>query len=188
MDLGEFYKKHKQYYYWKLSRKINGMGLAFHAEDVIHDVVVSMIADENCLAKFEHLTEPEAKAYFMACLTHWMIDIIRREKRHREYLETVECYEKKLKTESCSAETIVVEQLDFENNVAGTLRLLSTEERELLQQVFVQKLPYREIAKRSCLRESAIAMRVMRLRKKILKICLKRGILCERPEKNASWA
>ena len=56
MDLGEFYKKHKQYYYWKLSRKINGMGLAFHAEDVIHDVVVSMIADENCLAKFEHLT------------------------------------------------------------------------------------------------------------------------------------
>ncbi len=137
MDLGEFYKKHKQYYYWKLSRKINGMGLAFHAEDVIHDVVVSMIADENCLAKFEHLTEPEAKAYFMACLTHRMIDIIRREKRHREYLETVECYEKKLKTESCSAETIVVEQLDFENNVAGTLRLLSTEERELLQQVFV---------------------------------------------------
>ena len=114
MDLGEFYKKHKQYYYWKLSRKINGMGLAFHAEDVIHDVVVSMIADENCLAKFEHLTEPEAKAYFTACLTHRMIDIIRREKRHREYLETVECYEKKLKTESCSAETIVVEQLDFE--------------------------------------------------------------------------
>ena len=111
------------------------MGLAFHAEDVIHDVVVSMIADENCLAKFEHLTEPEAKAYFTACLTHRMIDIIRREKRHREYLETVECYEKKLKTESCSAETIVVEQLDFENNVAGTLRLLSTEERELLQQV-----------------------------------------------------
>lgn len=83
MDLGEFYKKHKQYYYWKLSRKINGMGLAFHAEDVIHDVVVSMIADENCLAKFEHLTEPEAKAYFMACLTHRMIDIIRREKRHQ---------------------------------------------------------------------------------------------------------
>ena len=159
------------------------MGLAFHAEDVIHDVVVSMIADENCLAKFEHLTEPEAKAYFMACLTHRMIDIIRREKRHWEYLETEECYEKKQKTESCSAETIVVEQLDFENNVAGTLRLLSTEERELLQ-----KLPYREIAKRSWLRESAIAMRVMRLRKKILKICLKRGILCERPEKNASWA
>ena len=70
----------------------------------------------------------------------------------------------------------------------GVPRLLSTEERELLQQVFVQKLPYREIAKRSCLRESAIAMRVMRLRKKILKICLKRGILCERPEKNVSWA
>ena len=103
MDLGEFYKKHKQYYYWKLSRNISGTGLAFHAEDVIHDVVVSMIADENCLAKFEHLTEPEAKAYFMACLTHRMIDIIRREKRHREYLETVECYEKKLKTESTAA-------------------------------------------------------------------------------------
>ena len=47
MDLGEFYEKHKQYYYWKLSRKISGMGLIFPAEDIIHDVVVTMIADEK---------------------------------------------------------------------------------------------------------------------------------------------
>lgn len=53
MDLGEFYEKHKQYYYWKLSRNISGMGLAFHAEDIIHDVVVNMIADEKQRTKFE---------------------------------------------------------------------------------------------------------------------------------------
>ena len=60
MDLGEFYEKHKQYYYWKLSRNISGTGLAFHAEDIIHDVVVNMIADEKQRTKFEGLTEPEA--------------------------------------------------------------------------------------------------------------------------------
>ena len=64
MDLGEFYEKHKQYYYWKLSRNISGTGLAFHAEDIIHDVVVNMIADEKQRTKFEGLTEQEAKAYF----------------------------------------------------------------------------------------------------------------------------
>lgn len=180
MDLGEFYEKHKQYYYWKLSRNISGMGLTFHAEDIIHDVVVNLIADEKHQTKFECLTESEAKTYFMSCLRHRLIDMIRRERRQREYLETMECYEKKLKTEENSAEKIVVEQLNFENNVAGTLQLLSIEERELLQLVFIQKLSYREIAKRSCLRESAIAMRVMRLRRKILKICLERGILCEK--------
>ena len=187
MDLGEFYEKHKQYYYWKLSRNISGTGLAFHAEDIIHDVVVNMIADEKQRTKFEGLTEQEAKAYFASCLRHRLIDVVRREKRRRAYLELQQRYEKRLETASSSAETIVVEQLDFENNLTGTFALLSTEEQELLRQVFVQKLPYREIAKRSRLRESAIAMRVMRLRRKILKICLERGILCEKPEENLSW-
>lgn len=178
MDLGEFYEKYKQYYYWKLSRNISGMGLIFPAEDIIHDVVVTMIADEKHRTKFERLPETEAKAYFMSCLKHRLVDIIRREKRRREYLETLERYEKKLETENSNTEMIVVEELDFGNNIAGTLKLLRPEERELLHLAFIQKMPYREIAGRSQLRESAIAMRVMRLRRKLLKICLERGILC----------
>ena len=178
MDLGEFYEKYKQYYYWKLSRNISGMGLIFPAEDIIHDVVVTMIADEKHRTKFERLPETEAKAYFMSCLKHRLVDIIRREKRRREYLETLECYEKKLETENSNTEMIVVEELDSGNNIAGTLELLRPEERELLHLAFIQKMPYREIAGRSQLRESAIAMRVMRLRRKLLKICLERGILC----------
>ena len=180
MDLGEFYEKYKQYYYWKLSRNISGMGLIFPAEDIIHDVVVTMIADETHRTKFERLPETEAKAYFMSCLKHRLVDIIRREKRRREYLETLERYEKKLETENSNTEMIVVEELDFGNNIAGTLKLLRPEERELLHLAFIQKMPYREIAGRSQLRESAIAMRVMRLRRKLLKICLERGILCEK--------
>ena len=180
MDLGEFYEKYKQYYYWKLSRNISGMGLIFPAEDIIHDVVVTMIADEKHRTKFERLPETEAKAYFMSCLKHRLVDIIRREKRRREYLETLECYEKKLETENSNTEMIVVEELDSGNNIAGTLKLLRPEERELLHLAFIQKMPYREIAGRSQLRESAIAMRVMRLRRKLLKICLERGILCEK--------
>ena len=90
MDLGEFYEKYKQYYYWKLSRNISGMGLIFPAEDIIHDVVVTMIADEKHRTKFERLPETEAKAYFMSCLKHRLVDIIRREKRRREYLETLD--------------------------------------------------------------------------------------------------
>lgn len=180
MDLGEFYEKYKQYYYWKLSRNISGMGLIFPAEDIIHDVVVTMIADEKHRTKFERLPETEAKAYFMSCLKHRLVDIIRREKRRREYLETLERYEKKLETENSNTEMIVVEELDFGNNIAGTLKLLRPEERELLHLAFIQKMPYREIAGRSQLRESAIAMRVMRLRRKLLKICLERGILCEK--------
>ena len=159
MDLGEFYEKYKQYYYWKLSRNISGMGLIFPAEDIIHDVVVTMIADEKHRTKFERLPETEAKAYFMSCLKHRLVDIIRREKRRREYLETLERYEKKLETENSNTEMIVVEELDSGNNIAGTLKLLRP-------------------AGRSQLRESAIAMRVMRLRRKLLKICLERGILC----------
>ena len=178
MDLGEFYEKYKQYYYWKLSRNISGMGLIFPAEDIIHDVVVTMIADEKHRTKFECLSETEAKAYFMSCLKHRLVDIIRREKRRREYLETLERYEKKLETENSNTEMIVVEELDSGNNIAGTLKLLRPEERELLHLAFIQKMPYREIAGRSQLRESAIAMRVMRLRRKLLKICLERGILC----------
>ena len=178
MDLGEFYEKYKQYYYWKLSRNISGMGLIFPAEDIIHDVVVTMIADEKHRTKFECLPETEAKAYFMSCLKHRLVDIIRREKRRREYLETLERYEKKLETENSNTEMIVVEELDSGNNIAGTLKLLRHEERELLHLAFIQKMPYREIAGRSQLRESAIAMRVMRLRRKLLKICLERGILC----------
>ena len=178
MDLGEFYEKYKQYYYWKLSRNISGMGLIFPAEDIIHDVVVTMIADEKHRTKFERLPESEAKAYFMSCLKHRLVDIIRREKRRREYLETLERYEKKLETENSNTEMIVVEELDSGNNIAGTLKLLRPEERELLHLAFIQKMPYREIAGRSQLRESAIAMRVMRLRRKLLKICLERGILC----------
>ena len=178
MDLGEFYEKYKQYYYWKLSRNISGMGLIFPAEDIIHDVVVTMIADEKHRTKFERLPETEAKAYFMSCLKHRLVDIIRREKRRREYLETLERYEKKLETENSNTEMIVVEELDSGNNIAGTLKLLRPEERELLHLAFIQKMPYREIAGRSQLRESAIAMRVMRLGRKLLKICLERGILC----------
>ena len=178
MDLGEFYEKYKQYYYWKLSRNISGMGLIFPAEDIIHDVVVTMIADEKHRTKFERLPETEAKAYFMSCLKHRLVDIIRREKRRREYLETLERYEKKLETENSNTEMIVVEELDSGNNIAGTLKLLRPEERELLHLAFIQKMPYWEIAGRSQLRESAIAMRVMRLRRKLLKICLERGILC----------
>ena len=178
MDLGEFYEKYKQYYYWKLSRNISGMGLIFPAEDIIHDVVVTMIAAEKHRTKFERLPETEAKAYFMSCLKHRLVDIIRREKRRREYLETLERYEKKLETENSNTEMIVVEELDSGNNIAGTLKLLRPEERELLHLAFIQKMPYREIAGRSQLRESAIAMRVMRLRRKLLKICLERGILC----------
>lgn len=178
MDLGEFYEKYKQYYYWKLSRNISGMGLIFPAEDIIHDVVVTMIADEKHRTKFERLPETEAKAYFISCLKHRLVDIIRREKRRREYLETLERYEKKLETENSNTEMIVVEELDSGNNIAGTLKLLRPEERELLHLAFIQKMPYREIAGRSQLRESAIAMRVMRLRRKLLKICLERGILC----------
>lgn len=178
MDLGEFYEKYKQYYYWKLSRNISGMGLIFPAEDIIHDVVVTMIADEKHRTKFERLPETEAKAYFMSCLKHRLVDIIRREKRRREYLETLERYEKKLETENSNTEMIVVEELDSGNNIAGTLKLLRPEERELLHLAFIQKMPYREIAGRSQLLESAIAMRVMRLRRKLLKICLERGILC----------
>ena len=178
MDLGEFYEKYKQYYYWKLSRNISGMGLIFPAEDIIHVVVVTMIADEKHRTKFERLPETEAKAYFMSCLKHRLVDIIRREKRRREYLETLERYEKKLETENSNTEMIVVEELDSGNNIAGTLKLLRPEERELLHLAFIQKMPYREIAGRSQLRESAIAMRVMRLRRKLLKICLERGILC----------
>ena len=180
MDLGEFYEKYKQYYYWKLSRNISGMGLIFAAEDIIHDVVVTMIANEKHRTKFERLPETEAKAYFMSCLKHRLVDIIRREKRRREYLETLERYEKKLETENSNTEMIVVEELDSGNNIAGTLKLLRPEERELLHLAFIQKMPYREIAGRSQLRESAIAMRVMRLRRKLLKICLERGILCEK--------
>ena len=180
MDLGEFYEKYKQYYYWKLSRNISGMGLIFPAEDIIHDVVVTMIADEKHRTKFERLPETEAKAYFMSCLKHRLVDIIRREKRRREYLETLERYEKKLETENSNTEMIVVEELDSGNNIAGTLKLLRPEERELLHLAFIQKMSYREIAGRSQLRESAIAMRVMRLRRKLLKICLERGILCEK--------
>ena len=180
MDLGEFYEKYKQYYYWKLSRNISGMGLIFPAEDIIHDVVVTMIANEKHRTKFERLPETEAKAYFMSCLKHRLVDIIRREKRRREYLETLERYEKKLETENSNTEMIVVEELDSGNNIAGILKLLRPEERELLHLAFIQKMPYREIAGRSQLRESAIAMRVMRLRRKLLKICLERGILCEK--------
>ncbi len=180
MDLGEFYEKYKQYYYWKLSRNISGMGLIFPAEDIIHDVVVTMIANEKHRTKFERLPETEAKAYFMSCLKHRLVDIIRREKRRREYLETLERYEKKLETENSNTEMIVVEELDSGNNIAGTLKLLRPEERELLHLAFIQKMPYREIAGRSQLRESAIAMRVMRLRRKLLKICLERVILCEK--------
>lgn len=106
MDLGEFYEKHKQYYYWKLSRNISGTGLAFHAEDIIHDVVVNMIADEKQRTKFEGLTEQEAKAYFASCLRHRLIDVVRREKRRRAYLEMQKRYEKRLETASSSAKQL----------------------------------------------------------------------------------
>ena len=188
MDLGEFYEKHKQYYYWKLSRNISGMGLAFHAEDIIHDVVVNMIADEKHRTKFEGLTEPEAKAYFASCLRHRLIDIIRREKRRREYFERVEYDEKRREMMNCSVEHVVMKQMNIEYRMNSALRLLSVEERELLRLVYVENLPYQEIAKRDSIRESTVAMRVFRLRKKILKICRERRILCGTPENQSSWA
>lgn len=188
MDLGEFYEKHRQYYYWKLNRKIRGMGLAFHAEDIIHDVVVNMIANEEHREKFEHLTEPEAKAYFMSCLTNRMIDVIRREKRCREYFELVEYDEKRREMMNCSVEHVVMKQMNMEYRMSSAFRLLSVEERELLRLVYVENLSYQEIAKRGSIRESAVAMRVFRLRKKILKICRERRILCGTPEDQSSWA
>ena len=54
---------------------------------------------------------------------------------------------------------------------------------ELIRLVFLQELPYREVARIDRVRESAIAMRVVRLRKKIWKICLKQHVFDEFVEK-----
>ena len=167
MDLGIFYEKYRNYYYWKLSEKMSSAGLPYHAEDIIHDVVVSMIANEKRRVKFEKLTEKEARAYFMTCLTHRMVDLIRREQRSQEYLRMLEQSEREEIIEVCSVENSVIKRLDESGGLGEILCLLTEQERELLNLVFVQKLPYREVARRSRIREHAIAMRILRLKKKI---------------------
>ena len=170
MDLGEFYEKHKSYFYWRLSRKLINTGLTYHAEDIIHDVVVSMIANEERRAKFEGLTETEAKAYFMTCLTHRMIDLIRREQRSQEYLRMLMQTESQETMKICSVENSVMEHLDEVEGIQEIFSLLTKQERELLYLVFIQNLSYREVALRSRLREHAVAMRILRLKKKLLKV------------------
>ena len=174
MDLGEFYEKHKSYFYWRLNGKLNSTGLTYHAEDIIHDVIVSMIANESRRAKFERLTETEAKAYFMTCLTHRMIDLIRREQRGQEYLRMLMQTEPLEHMEICSAENSVLECLEEAEGIQEILGLLTEQEQELLYLVFIQNLSYREIALRSRLREHAIAMRILRLKRKLFRICIER--------------
>ena len=171
MDLGNFYEKYSSFYYRYLSRKLCRAGLSYHAEDIIHDVVVALIADEKRRKEFERFSERQAKAYFMTCLLHRTVDIWRREKRGREYLERVERLAAEQELMVRSVEQIVLEQMTPREMLSGLLCTLSREEQELLNFVFLQNLPYREIAKRGKLKESAIAMRVFRLRKKIRKIC-----------------
>ena len=118
------------------------MGLIFPAEDIIHDVVVTMIADEKHRTKFERLREPEAKAYFMSCLKHRLVDIIRREKRRREYLETLERYEKKLETENSNTEMIVVEELDSGNSLRRHSAVLCKEQS--MTSVFMKSGVFRQ--------------------------------------------
>lgn len=167
MDLGKFYEKHRSYFYWRLSGKMSSAGLPYHAEDVIHDVVVSMIANEKKRAKFERLTETEAKAYFMTCLTHRMIDMIRREQRGQEYLRMLMQTEQWESMEICSAENSVLDRLDEAEGIQEILSFLTEQERKLVDLVFLQKLSYREVARRSRVREHAVAMRILRLKKKI---------------------
>ncbi len=170
MDLGIFYEKYRTYYYWKLSGKMSSAGLPYHAEDIIHDVIVGMIANEKRRAGFERLTEKEARAYFMTCLTHRMVDLIRREQRSQEYLRMLEQSEREETVEVCSAENSVLKRLDEADGIAEILDLLTEQERELVNLVFIQKLSYREVARRSRVREHAVAMRILRLKKKIRKL------------------
>lgn len=174
MDLGEFYEKHKSYFYWRLSGKLGSTGLAYHAEDIIHDVVVSMIANEERRAKFERLTETEAKAYFMTCLTHRMIDLIRREQRGQEYLRMLMQAETWETMETVSAENSVLERLNEAEGIREIFSLLTEQERELLYLVFIQNLSYHEVALRSAIREHTIAMRILRLKRKLFKIYTER--------------
>ena len=83
----------------------------------------------------------------------------------------------------CRMETAVIEKMDLENCAPAVLCLFNSREMELIRLVFLQELPYREIAKRDRVKESAIAMRVVRLRKKIRKICLKQHVFDEFVEK-----
>ena len=182
MDLGKFYEKHRSYFYWRLSGKMSSAGLPYHAEDIIHDVVVSMIANERKRAKFERLTETEAKAYFMTCLTHQMIDMIRREQRGQEYLRMLMQTEQWGSMEICSAENSVLDRLDEAEGIQEILSLLTEQERKLVDLVFLQKLSYREVAKRSRVREHAIAMRILRLKKKIRKLYIEQNERCTKKE------
>lgn len=175
MDLGIFYEKYRTYYYWKLSGKMSSAGLPYHAEDIIHDVIVGMIANEKRRAKFECLTEKEARAYFMTCLTHRMVDLIRREQRGQEFLRLLEQSEREETVEVCSAENSVIKRLDEADGIAEILNLLTEQERELVNLVFIQKLSYHEVARRSRVREHAIAMRILRLKKKIWKLYIEKN-------------
>lgn len=168
MDLGKFYERYKQYFCWKLSMELRNAGLSYHAEDIIHDVVVSIIANEAHRKKFESLTEREAKAYFSTCLTNRAVDMIRRERRCKDYISTMEATELQKELGARDLETGVVDRLDQTDRIQRTIQLLTVQERELLYLVFIQKRSYREIAGRIKIRESAIAMRVARLRKKFL--------------------
>ena len=186
MDLGTFYEKHKQFYYWFLYRKLKNTGLPYHAEDIIHDAVVAIIANEKHLEIFENLTEKQAKQYFKTCLVNRLIDTIRQAKRRQEQLEELEKTEMTVLNREihvCRMETAVIEKMDLENCAPAVLCLFNSREMELIRLVFLQELPYREIAKRDRVKESAIAMRVVRLRKKIRKICLKQHVFDEFVEK-----
>ena len=186
MDLGTFYEKHKQFYYWFLYRKLKNTGLPYHAEDIIHDAVVAIIANEKHLEIFENLTEKQAKQYFKTCLVNRLIDTIRQAKRKREQLEELERTERselREETSACSMENAVIEKLNLESCAPGVLCLFNSKEMELIRLVFLQELPYREVARIDRVRESAIAMRVVRLRKKIWKICLKQHVFDEFVEK-----
>lgn len=173
MDLGKFYERYKQYYCWKLSMELRNAGLSYHAEDIIHDVVVSIIANEAHRKKFEDLTEHEAKAYFATCLTNRAVDMIRRERRCKDYISTMEVTELQKELGERDLETGIVDRLDQADRIHRTIQLLTVQERELLCLVFIQKRSYREIAGRIKIRESAIAMRVVRLRKKFLMLYTK---------------
>lgn len=170
MDLGTFYETYKQEYCRKLLRCMNGRGLSCHAEDIIHDVVVNLVADEKKRVHFESLTEIRQMRYFSACLRNRLIDILRREKRQREYLDLLGCQAKEEQIRVLDVETLVLDRMEFETRMIRTARMLCAEERRLLYFVFMKEISYREFARKSQIRQGTVAMRVLRLRGKLQKL------------------
>lgn len=170
MELGEFYEKYKQEYYRKLQGCLYNLGLPFHAEDIIHDVVVSLIADSKKQIWFEDLPETEQYRYFYASLKNRMIDIIKRENRYREYLLQLHCKAKEKQPEAPDLEIKVLNRMDFENRLHRVVRVLRTEEKRLFSLVLLEGVSYREFARQNRIKESTVAMRVFRLRKKLQRL------------------